>query len=352
MNLRPNQPSKSYEGANTHLWEVVEWTEEHGIKVPSVWDSQTADPKGSKPVESPYGPAQFDIFGPQYGINTSSPSECVESSHVQIASSKTANSIESPYGVPEFDIFGPQYGMTPSKASNAVETSYTEVSYAQVTTPKSIKSVQSPYGTSQFDLFGPQFGLTSSTSTKQVESSSNQTAVPGSIEPKFSPYDQAEFPLYGPQYGIPGLSLDDDYYNVDDGERCIQSKSTPPPVSALHQSGGSGDHSFVDAMYPHKEPSENRSGKISIKSPSDSVLPLEAGVSNSVASTETIKTVPEGARQITIGDIISYVAHQLHLYKSSLLSCTNQAQYSSIKGYRRHRRHRLEYYRFIHSFRK
>jgi hypothetical protein len=163
------------------------------------------------PVESPYGLAEFNIYGPQYGLTTSKATGYVP---VQMASSKAINTFELPYGVPEFDIYGPQYGITQPKAAKLVDLSYTQVSHTEGTT-KSIQSGGSPYGMTGFDLYGPQYGLTASTPTKPAQPSDSQTTTLKSTDSVSS------------RYGLPGLSAEDDYYN-DSEELCTKSTSIQP----------------------------------------------------------------------------------------------------------------------------
>jgi hypothetical protein len=66
------------------------------MEVTSAWNYRTAGPKNLDSIESPYGLAEFGLFGPQYGMTTS----------------KGAEPIESPYGKAELPLFGPQYGIT------------------------------------------------------------------------------------------------------------------------------------------------------------------------------------------------------------------------------------------------
>jgi hypothetical protein len=65
------------------------------VEVTRVWSCKTAGPQKFDPTELPYGPTDFGVFGPQYGM----------------AISKWVEPIESPYGEAEVTSFGPQYGI-------------------------------------------------------------------------------------------------------------------------------------------------------------------------------------------------------------------------------------------------
>jgi hypothetical protein len=225
---RPLQKPNSFSSLEVNITNLAEeWTEEsHQVQITT--KTVKAGSKGvqdvESPAKSPYGPAGFDIHGPQYGTITSKAAECIKSSYIQMSSSKTIKTMESPYGAPEFDLFGPQYGITTSTTTKPVDSSYTEVSYAQVTTSKTITAIQSPYGMPGFDLFGLQYGMTASTATKPSESSGSGTATSKSIDPVLSLYGRDAVPLFGRQYGIPSLSPDEDFYNNSDDERPTPSK--------------------------------------------------------------------------------------------------------------------------------
>lgn len=65
------------------------------VEVTSFWNYKTVGSKRFDPIESPYGPTEFPLFGPQYGMTAS----------------KGVEPIDLPYGKAEVPLFGPQYGI-------------------------------------------------------------------------------------------------------------------------------------------------------------------------------------------------------------------------------------------------